>query len=81
MINRGVLFYLAFIRDTCVDSPTIESIHGVCEFMDILPINLFRVPHNKDIDFAINVDLEIKPFFVPPYPMALVELKELKHQL
>ena len=77
----GCLSYLAFIRDTRVEPPSIDSVPVVHEFPDVFPYDLPDVPPDRDINFAIDLETDSKPIFIPPYRMAPVELKGLKYQL
>lgn len=75
------VFYLTFIRDTGVDSPLIESIFVVWEFIDVFPTGLLGVPLDRGIDIAIDIEPGTKPINILSYHMSLAELKELKDQL
>ena len=81
MVERGCLSYLAFIRDTSVESPPTDSVPVVQEFLDVFPSDLPGVPPDRDIDFAIDLEPGGKPISIPPYHMAPAELKKLKDQL
>ena len=74
MVERGCLSYLAFIRDTSVEPPPMDSVPVVQEFLDVFP-------PDRDINFAIDLEPGTKPISIPPYRMAPAELKELKEQL
>ena len=73
--------YLAFIRDTSIEPPPMDSVPVVQEFPDVFPSNLPGVPPDRDIDFAIDLEPGTKPISIPPYRMAQAELKELKDHL
>lgn len=45
--------------------------------MDIFFTDLPRALPDKDIDFAIDVEMGTKPNSIPPYCMTLTDLKEL----
>ena len=81
MVERGCLSHLAFIRDTSVESPPMDFISVVQEFLDVFPSDLLGVPPDRDIDFAIDLEPGTKHISIPPYRMAPAELKELKDQL
>ena len=81
LVKRGCLSYLAFIRDTSVEPPSMDSVPVVQEFLDVFPSDLPGVPPDRDIDFAIDLEPGTKPISIPPYRMAPAELKELKDQL
>ena len=61
MVERGCLSYLAFIRDTSVESPPTDSVPVVQEFLDVFPSDLPGVPPDRDIDFAIDLEPDTKP--------------------
>ncbi|WMV09070.1 hypothetical protein MTR67_002455 [Solanum verrucosum] len=62
-------------------TPTLESIPIVNEFSKVFPNNLPDIPSEREIDFGIDILLDTQPISIPPYRMALIELKELKEQL
>ncbi|KAH0645082.1 hypothetical protein KY284_032966 [Solanum tuberosum] len=66
---------------TDAEPPTLQSIPIVNEFLDVFPDELPGIPSEREIDFAIDMLLSTQPIFIPPYRMALIELKELKDQL
>ena len=51
------------------------------EFSEVFPNDLPGIPPEWEIDFGIDFLLDTKPILVPPYRMALTELKYLKAQL
>ena len=53
----------------------------VNELRDVFPAYLPGVISPREIDFGIYLEPETKPISIPPYKIALVELKELKLQL
>ncbi|XP_070009709.1 uncharacterized protein [Nicotiana sylvestris] len=81
MVEKGCLAYLAYARDTTVESPMIDLVLVVREFADVFPFDLPGMPPDRDIDFCINLALGSQPISIPPYRMAPKELKELKEQL
>ncbi|XP_069150005.1 uncharacterized protein [Solanum lycopersicum] len=81
LVERGCLCYLAFIRDTSIEPPPMDSVPVVQEFLDVFPYDLPGSPPDRDIDFVIDLESGTKPISIPPYHMALAELKELKDQL
>ena len=68
--------FLAFIWDTSVESPPMDSVPVVKEFPDVFPSDLPGVPPDRDIDFAIDLEPGTKPISIPPYSMAPAELKD-----
>ena len=77
--------YLAFVVDRRQEGTRLEDIPIVKEFPDVLPdvlpddISVF--PPNRAIEFVIELIPGTEPISIPPYRMALAELKELKAQL
>ena len=47
----------------------------------MFPSDLPGMPLDRDIDFCIDLEPGIRPISIPPYRMALAELRELKDQL
>ncbi|XP_069150832.1 uncharacterized protein [Solanum lycopersicum] len=81
LVQRGFLAYLEHIRDTNVETPMLESIPVVSEFSEVFLLDFPGLPPDRDIGFCIDVEPGTQPISVPPYRMALAELKELKEQL
>ncbi|WMV24069.1 hypothetical protein MTR67_017454 [Solanum verrucosum] len=51
------------------------------EFPEVFLDDLPRVSPEREIDFGIDILLGTRPISIPPYIMALAELKKLKEQL
>ncbi|XP_070049722.1 uncharacterized protein [Nicotiana tomentosiformis] len=81
IVEKGCLAYLAYVRDTTAETPTIDLVPVVREFCDVFPSDLPSMPPDRDIDFCIVLDLDTQPISIPPHRMAPKELKELKEQL
>ena len=52
-----------------------------CEYEDIFPDELPRLPLHRDVDFTIELHPSTLPISMTPHRMALAELQELKAQL
>ena len=61
-MERGCLSYLAFIRDTSVEPPPMDSVPVVQEFLDVFPSDLPGVPPDRDIDFVIDLEWALSLF-------------------
>jgi hypothetical protein len=61
-------------------SPDLASIHVVCEFSDVFPEDLPRLPPDRDVEFTIELEPGIAPISWRPYRMALKQLAEMKKQ-
>ncbi|WMV42151.1 hypothetical protein MTR67_035536 [Solanum verrucosum] len=81
LVDRGCFSYLDFIRDTSVEPPSMDSVPVVQEFIDVFPTNLSSVPLDRNIDFAIDLELGTKPISIPPHRMTPTKLKKLKDQV
>ncbi|WMV45461.1 hypothetical protein MTR67_038846 [Solanum verrucosum] len=81
LVEQGCLAYLAHIRDVEVESPSIESIHVVSDRREVFPNELHCMPTDRDIDFCIDLEPGTRRISIPPYRMALSELRELKAQI
>ena len=62
-------------------SPDLASIPVVCEFPDVFPEDLPRLPPNRDVKFSIELEPGIAPISRCPYRMAPKELAKMKKQL
>lgn len=81
MISIGCSAYLAHVCDVTIETPTIKSIPMVCEFPNVFPVDLPRLPLEHDVNFTIDIDSSTKPISISSDRMALAELKELSTQL
>ncbi|XP_070045755.1 uncharacterized protein [Nicotiana tomentosiformis] len=81
MVEKGYLAYLAYVRDTTTEIMEIDLVPVVREFSDVFPSDLPGMLPDRDIDFCIDLAPDTQPIYIPPYIMALKELKELKEQL
>ena len=53
----------------------------VCEYEDVFPNELPRLPPPRDVDFFIELYPSASPIYMNPHRMAPVELQELKVQI
>ncbi|XP_070039829.1 uncharacterized protein [Nicotiana tomentosiformis] len=81
MVEKGCDAYLAFVRDVSMDTPTVESVPVVRDFLDVFPADILSMLPDRDINFGIDLLPDTQPISIPPYRMALVKLKELKKLL
>ncbi|XP_070050506.1 uncharacterized protein [Nicotiana tomentosiformis] len=81
MIIKGYIYHLVWVQDVEVESPTIQYIPVVNEFLDVFPNELSGLPPKREIEFAIDLLPDMQPIYIPPYKMAAAELRELKEQL
>ncbi|XP_066396398.1 uncharacterized protein [Miscanthus floridulus] len=62
-------------------SPGLTSIPVVCEFSDVFPEDLPRLPPDREVEFSIELEPGTACISICPYRMALRELAEMKKQL
>ncbi|XP_070025789.1 uncharacterized protein [Nicotiana sylvestris] len=80
MVEKGCLAYLAYVRDSSAEVPSMDSVPVVREFPEVFHVDLPGMPPDKDIDFCIDLASSTQPISIPPYRMAQLELKELREQ-
>ena len=69
------------VIDTSTSKVTFKSVPIVWEFSDVFSKILPRLPPYRELEFDIDLLPGSALIFIPPYRMALAELKELKIQL
>ena len=81
MISKGYIYHLVQVKDSILETPSLELVPVVCEFPEVFPKDLPGVPPEMEIYFGIDLLPDTQPISIPPYKMAPAELKELKEQL
>ena len=81
MISKGYLYHLVQVKDSSLETPTLESVPVVSEFLEVFSEDLPRVSPEREIDIGIDLLTDTHPISIPPYIMSPTELKELKDQL
>lgn len=70
---------MAYVCDTSVDSPPpLDLVIVVRKLMNMFSIDFPSVHIGRDINFSIEMELGIKPIFVPHDTMASIELKVIE---
>ena len=64
------------VRDLEFEVLPIDSVPVLKEFLEVFPDDLPGIPPKREIDFDIDLLSDTKPISIPPYRMALAELKE-----
>ncbi|XP_074278054.1 uncharacterized protein LOC141601659 [Silene latifolia] len=80
-LRKGCQIYLCHVRDTREAEPKRDEIPIVCEFYDVFPEEIPRLPPKRALDFSIDLKPGTGPISKAPYRMAPKELEELKKQL
>ena len=81
MLRKGCQGYLAYVVETGKEGTLVDEIPVVREFPDVFPGDIAGLPLGREVEFTIDLIPGTKPISIPPYRMALVELRELKAQL
>ena len=81
MISKGCRYHIVRVQDLDSEVPHIESVPIVSEFSEVFHNDLPDIPPEWEINFGIDLLSDKNPISIPPYWMALAELKELKDQL
>ena len=81
MVRKGCEAYLAYVIDTVKVRPSVSDIPTMSDFSDVFSEELPGLPPQREIEFAIDVASGATPASITSYPMAPLELKELKLQL
>ena len=66
------------VRNIEAKVPSLDQVLVVKEFLDIFPEELPGMPPERKIEFYVDLILDTQPISIPPYHMALAELRELK---
>ena len=69
------------MKDSILETLSVESVPVVCEFPEASPKDLPGVFPEREIDFGIDLLPDTQPISISPYRMDPAELKELKEQL
>ena len=81
IMRKGCETFLVVILDSKRGQVDVEKIPVVREFPDVFREELPGIPHEREVDLAIEIVPGTVPMFRSPYKMAPTELKELKSQL
>ncbi|KAH0781463.1 hypothetical protein KY290_001061 [Solanum tuberosum] len=81
MMSKGYICHLVRVTDVEAESPTLQFVLVVNEFIDVFPEELPGLPPEREVEFGIDLILGTQPISIPPYRMAPAELRELKEQL
>ena len=81
MFRRRSRGYLAVVRKVEAKTGVVKNVPMVCEFPDVFPEELPRLPPEREIEFCIDVVTGTNLISMPPYRMAPAELNDLNEQL
>ncbi|KAD4180417.1 hypothetical protein E3N88_29008 [Mikania micrantha] len=80
-LSHGCAGFLASVKATSSDEPSISDYPNVREYPDVFPKELPGLPPDREVEFTIDLIPGAEPISKAPYRMAPLELKELKEQL
>ena len=78
MVRKGCEAYLAYVIYKKKAEPSLSDIHTICDYPNVFPEELSRLPPQREIEFAIDVVLGATLTSITLYRMALLKVKELK---
>ena len=81
MLCKGSQGYLAYVVEAGKEETLVDEIPFVREFPDVFPYDIAGLPPNREVEFTIDLIPGTEPISIPPYRMALVELREIKARL
>ncbi|XP_074324071.1 uncharacterized protein LOC141660991 [Apium graveolens] len=67
LLSKGCDGYLAFVKDTSKDEPSIEDYLVVREYEDVFPDELPGLPPHREVEFTIELIPGDEPIFKVPY--------------
>ena len=62
MISKGYLYHLVWVKDSSLETPTLESVPVVCEFPEVFPEDFPEVPPEREINFGSDILLDTSLF-------------------
>ncbi|XP_022004012.1 uncharacterized protein LOC110901496 [Helianthus annuus] len=80
-VRNGSKAFLAYVVDTKQNTPKIEEIEVVNEFLDVFSEDLPGLPPERKVDFKIELYPDAKPVAKAPYRLAPTEMRELMFKL
>ena len=81
LISQGAHGCIAYARLEEKEVPKIKKVRIVREYEDVFLEELPGLPPPHEIEFSIELVPGTQPISIPPYRMALAEMRELKSQL
>ena len=67
MTSKGYHNHLVRVKDSILETPSLESVLVVCEFPKVFSKDLLGVPPEREIDFGIDLLPDTQPISIPPY--------------
>ncbi|GJW73539.1 putative reverse transcriptase domain-containing protein [Tanacetum coccineum] len=80
-VEKGSQLFLAHVTEKEPSKRRLEDVPVVCEFPEVFPDDLPRLPPPRQVEFRIELVPGAAPVARAPYRLALLEMKELFDQL
>ena len=77
LVSEGCIYHLIRVNNSYVEVPSLQSIPIVSEFLEVFLNDLPGVSPEREINIRIDVIPDICSISIPPYKMALAELKNV----
>ncbi|XP_052209193.1 uncharacterized protein LOC127812711 [Diospyros lotus] len=81
LISQGSHGCIAYARLEEKEIPKLKEVQMVREYEDVFPEDLPGLPPPREIEFLVDLVPGTKLISIPPYRMALAEMRELRSQL
>ena len=66
MTSNDYLYQLVRVKDSSLEIATLKYVLVACEFLEMFPEDLPKVPPEREIDFGINLLQGTQLIYVPP---------------
>ncbi|XP_022001828.1 uncharacterized protein LOC110899246 [Helianthus annuus] len=76
-VRNGSKAFLAYVVDTKQNTPKIEEVEVVNEFLDVFPEDFLGLPPEREVDFKIELYSDAKAVAKAPYRLAPTKMREL----
>ena len=64
MISKGYLYHLVQVKNSSLETTSLELVPVVCEFPEVFPKDLPGVPPERKIDFGIDLLPDTQPIYI-----------------
>ncbi|GKD11706.1 hypothetical protein Tco_1196113 [Tanacetum coccineum] len=80
-MERGSQLFLAHVTEKEPSERLLEDVNVICEFPEVFPDDLPRLPPPRQVKFRIELVPGAAPVARAPYRLTPSEMKELSDQL
>lgn len=75
LIFKEFMYHIFQVKDDTIESPSLESLLIVYQFLEVFPDNLSGVPPDMEFDFVLMVFSILRPFLSLYIELPLVSLR------